>query len=238
MRRRSCRRTMGSMSTDTDPDETSRLVALGRDREAARRRTAPPEPVPHREGTMDTNEQLDVILPALVEIAGNITPDQLGNPSPCRGFDVRGVLNHMIGGAGFFAAQLRGEPAPEPPPPGTDLAGDDPVATFTAAMEELHAATKTPGAYERTIVSPFGEVPGAFIAQFLALDGMVHAYDLAWATGQTYAPSEELAAEVLAIATKAIAPQMRDGDTFAAEVTPPADASNLVRLVAFTGRAV
>jgi hypothetical protein len=35
-----------------------------------------------------------------------------------------------------------------------------------------------------------------------------------------------------------IAPEARDGDTFAAEVTPPADASPIQRLVAFTGRAV
>lgn len=187
---------------------------------------------------MDTNEQLDVIVPSLVEIARNVRPDQLGNPTPCRDFDVRGVLGHMIGGARFFAVQFRGEPAPEPPAPGDDPGGDDPVETFVAAMDELLAATKTPGAYERTVISPFGEVPGAAIARFLTLDGMVHAYDLASATGQTYAPSEELAAEVLAFAQQGIAPQMRDGDTFAEPVTPPADASNLIRLVAFTGRSV
>lgn len=187
---------------------------------------------------MDTQEQLEVILPSLVDIAAHITPDQMGNPSPCADFDVRGVCNHMIGGARFFAAQLRGEPAPEPPAPGTDLAGDDPATTFAAAMDELLAATRTPGAYERTVVAPFGAVPGAVVARFLTLDGMVHAYDLATATGQVYAPPEELVAEVLAFAEQAIAPEMRDGDTFAAATTPPPDASTLVRLVAFTGRAV
>lgn len=187
---------------------------------------------------METTEQLEVILPSLVEIAGNVEPDQMGNPSPCRDFDVRGVFNHMIGGARFFAAQFRGEAPPEPPAPGTDLTGDDPIATFTAAMDELLAATKAPGALERTVVAPFGSVPGSVVARFLTLDGMVHAYDLASATGQTYAPPEELAAEVLAFAKGAIAPEMRDGDTFAAEVTPPAGASSLVRLVCFTGRTV
>jgi uncharacterized protein (TIGR03086 family) len=221
------------------PDETARLVALGRDREAARRYAPDPSPSPHPVGgIVDTNEQLDAIFASLVEIGGNVTPDQLDNATPCKDFDVRGVLGHMIGGARFFGAQFRGEPAPEPPAPGTDLTGDDPVATFTAAMEELQAAVQTPGAYDRVIVAPFGEVPGAFIAQYLTLDGMVHSYDLASATGQTYAPSEELAAEVLAFATQAIAPEMRDGDTFAAEVTPPAGASSLERLVAFTGRTV
>lgn len=222
-------------------DGTARLVALGRDREVARRYAVAPSepPIPTRVpgGAVDTQEQLEVILPSLVGIARTITPDQMANPSPCARFDVRGVMNHMIGGARFFAAQLRGEPVPAPPSPDTDLTGDDPVGTFAAAMEELLAATRAPGAYERTVVAPFGEVPGAVVAQFLTLDGMVHAYDLATATGQPYAPPDELVAAVLAFAEQAIAPEMRDGDTFAAAVTPPADASGLQRLVAFTGRA-
>jgi uncharacterized protein (TIGR03086 family) len=187
---------------------------------------------------VDTQEQLEAILPSLADIARHITPDQMGNPSPCAAFDVRGVMSHMIGGAGFFAAQFRGEPVPTPPAPGTDLTGDDPAATFVAAMDDLLAATRAPGAYERTVVAPFGEVPGAMVARFLTLDGMVHAYDLATATGQSYSPPDDLVAEVLAFAEQAIAPEMRDGDTFAAAVTAPADASTLEQLVAFTGRAV
>ena len=187
---------------------------------------------------MTPTEQLDVVLPSLVDLAGTISSDQLGDPTPCAAFDVRGVLNHMIGGAGFFAAQFRGEPVPMPPAPGTDLGGDDPAASFVAAMVALHAAVAAPGALDRTVVAPFGEVPGEVAARFLALDGLVHGYDLATATGQAYAPPESLVDEVRAFAAQAIAPEMRDGDTFAAAVEPPADASSLVRLVAFTGRVV
>lgn len=187
---------------------------------------------------MDTIEQLDAVLPGLVEVSSAITPDQMANPSPCSQFTVRDLFNHMIGGAGFFAAQFRGEPAPEPPPPGTDLAGDDPVAAMRDALEALGTAAKSPGALERTVVAPFGEVPGDVAARFLVVDGMVHAWDLAQATGQTFAPPEDVAAEALAFAHQAIAPEMRDGDTFAAEVPAPAGASTLERLVAFTGRNV
>jgi uncharacterized protein (TIGR03086 family) len=227
------------MTHRTAPDVTARLVALGRDREAAGRHAAPAsDATPIRRGTMDTTEQLEAILPDLRAIAGTITPDQLDDPTPCARFDVRGVMNHMIGGARFFAAQFRGDPVPAPPEPGVDLAGDDPVAAFTTAIDELADAVRTPGALDRTVVAPFGEVPGEAVARFLTVDGMVHAYDLAWATGQDYSPPEALAAEVLATAQQAIAPPMRDGDTFADAVTVPADASALTRLVAFTGRAV
>jgi uncharacterized protein (TIGR03086 family) len=76
------------------------------------------------------------------------------------------------------------------------------------------------------------------LVRFLTVDGMVHASDLARATGQVYAPPEQLAGEVLATAQELIRPQMRDGDTFAAETPVPYDARNLPRLVAFTGREI
>jgi uncharacterized protein (TIGR03086 family) len=185
-----------------------------------------------REVPVNVTDQLDIILPELSEIASRITPEQMGNRTPCEHFTVGDLFDHMVGGATIFGAQFRGDPIPEPPAAGNDL------AALRKALDDLNAALKTPGAMERTLVAPFGEVPGAAIASFLTLDGMVHTWDLATATGQRYEPSEELAAEVLAFARQAIAPEMRDGNTFCAEVTVPEGASNLERLVAFTGRRV
>ena len=184
---------------------------------------------------MNSIEQLDVILPALNDVAGKVRTDQMANATPCAEFTVRDVFNHMIGGAGFFAAQFRGEAPPESPPDGTDLAGDDPVTTFTATMDALSDAAKQPGALERTVVSPFGEVPGDVVARFLALDGMVHTWDLATATGQPYDPPEPVVLEVLAFAHQAIAPEMRGGP-FGSEMPVTPDASPLHQLLAFTGR--
>jgi len=227
------------MDQAAQPDRVSRLVALGRDREAALLLAQDPTAtVHHRGGTMDTTQQLDVVLAGLVDVASAVTPEQLDDPSPCTEFTVRGVFNHMIGGAGFFAAQFRGEAPPEAPPEGTDLAGDDPVVTFTAAMEALGASTRVPGALDRTVVAPFGEVPGDVAGRFLALDGMVHAWDLATATGQVYDPPEDVVVEVLAFARQAIVPEMRGGGAFAAEVPAPPDASPLEQLITFTGRTV
>jgi len=186
---------------------------------------------------MDSIQQLDTILPALVGLARNVTPDQLDAPSPCTEFTVRGVFNHMIGGGGFFAAQFRGEGPPAAPPEGTDLTGDDPVATFVGAMEALGAAARQPGALDRTVVAPFGEVPGDFAARYLAFDGTVHAWDIATATRQGFAPPEPVVAEVLAFARETIG-EMRASGAFGPAVPVPAGASPLEQLVAFTGRAV
>lgn len=185
---------------------------------------------------MDSIEQLDMILAALNDVARNVRPDQMPNTTPCAAFTVQDVFNHMIGGASFFAAQFRGQIPPDAPTDGADLSGDDTVATFTATMDALADAAKQPGALERTIVSPFGEVPGEVAAHFLALDGMVHTWDLATATGQTYDPPEPVVVEVLAFAHHAITPGMRGG-AFGVEVPVPAGATPLQQLVAFTGRA-
>ena len=53
-------------------------------------------------------------------------------------------------------------------------------------MDDLLGAMKSPGAMERTISAPIGEVPGSTFAQFVAFDGLIHGWDLASATGLDY----------------------------------------------------
>lgn len=181
---------------------------------------------------MDPVAQLDVIVPLLDELVATLDDDALDASTPCVNFNVRQVLEHMIGGATMFAAAFRGAA------PGDGAPLDDVVASFPAVMAELQDAMRSPGALERTIAAPFGEVPGETFARFVALDGLVHGWDIATATGQTYDPPAEVVAEVDAFAHQALGEGMRDGDTFAAALPPPAGASDLTRLIAYTGRQV
>ncbi len=177
---------------------------------------------------MDPLTQLDHLAPLLVGVTGRITPDQLEDPTPCAGFTVRGVLEHMLGGATAFAAAYRGETPSEP-----DLS--DPLASFAPTLGDLGTAINEPGALDRTVAAPFGEVPGETFARFVVLDGLVHGWDLATATGQPYDPPAELIAAVDEFAHQAIDP-LRDGETFGPAVDPPADATPIERLAAYTGR--
>ncbi|MEY2571325.1 MAG: hypothetical protein QOE63_1675 [Acidimicrobiaceae bacterium] len=181
---------------------------------------------------MDPRNQLDQILPLLNELVAPLDDAQLDAPTLCTSFTVRNVLEHMIGGATMFAAAFRGE-TPAATPADTNL-----VAAFPAAMANLQEAVRSPGALDRTINAPFGEVPGEVFARFVAMDGLVHGWDIATATGQPYDPPADVVAEVDGFTRQAISDAMRDGDTFAAAVEPPAGASPLVQLVAFTGRRV
>jgi uncharacterized protein (TIGR03086 family) len=224
----------------TEPDvaatserRVTELIELGRDREAAELAHTAAGPVDGdrsqtRGGPMDVRSQLDELGPLLARVVGEISPDQLDSSTPCAQFTVQGVLEHMIGGATAFAAAFLGV---EPGPPHTA----DVLADFGPALTSLAEAIHEPGALERTIDAPFGEVPGETFARFVVLDGLVHGWDLATATGQSYEPPDALVAEVESFAQGALA-SLRDGDTFADAVDPPASATPIERLAAFTGR--
>lgn len=212
-------------------DTITHLIQQGRDREAAElgsERTAQPTRGAH----MDPRDQLDAIMPLLNDLVGELDESRLGASTPCATFDVRQVLEHMIGGATMFAAAFRGAE------PGAAPSTRDVIPAFQHAMTELQASMRAPGAMERTITAPFGEVPGETFARFVALDGLVHGWDIATATGQSYDPPAEVVREADAFARQAIAEEMRDGDTFAAATEAPAGAAPIARLVAFTGRSV
>lgn len=177
---------------------------------------------------MDVLSQLDELGPMLGSIVGGISADELDNATPCADFTVRGVLEHMIGGATMFAAAFRGE---EPDAPDTS----DVLAAFGPALTNLAQAMHEPGALDRTVHAPFGAVPGATFARFVVLDGLVHGWDVSMATGQVYAPRDALVADVEAFAAEAV-PPLRDGNTFAAATAAPAGATPIERLAAFTGR--
>ncbi len=198
------------------------LIEVGRDREAARRGAL------ESGGPMEPLTQLGQLAPLLSDVAAGVTPDQLDLPTPCAEFTVRGVFEHMIGGATAFAAAYRGEAPTEP-----DVS--DVLASFGPALENLGAAMSAPGALDTTVAAPFGEVPGETFARFIVLDGLVHGWDIATATGQSYDPSDELVAAADAFARQALDP-LRDGSTFAVAVQPATDASPIERLVAYTGR--
>jgi uncharacterized protein (TIGR03086 family) len=202
--------------------EVTKLIELGRDREAAELAT--------RGGTMDPRDQLAEVGPLLAGVVSGITPDQLDAPTPCADFTVRGVLEHMIGGATLFAAAYDGTPPQEPDT-------SDPIAGFLPALGGLAESINRPGALDQTLDTPFGPTAGDAFARYVALDGIVHGWDLATATGQSYEPDAALVAEIEAHARQILDP-LRDGSTFGLEVDAPADATPIERLAAYTGRKV
>lgn len=185
---------------------------------------------------MEPIEQLSHILPRLNATVDRIQTMQMNDPTPCSQFTVHDVLNHIMVLGGSFAHLFRGEDVPEPKPHG--VYGWVPAAEFRAVIDDLFGAIQSPGAMDRMITTPMGEMPGETFARLVAFDGLVHCWDLASSTGQTVEIPADVIEAVDQFARGALSLEMRDGDTFKCATTAPEGSSQLEQLVAFTGRAV
>ena len=130
---------------------------------------------------MEPTDQLSYILPTLSATVDRIEVGQLDDPMFCSDSTVRDVLDHMIVLGASFTYWFRGDDALELTAPSV---GDRvPAAEFREVMEDLLDAVKSPGAMERTISTPMGEMPGSEFARLVAFDGLVQGRDLASSTG-------------------------------------------------------
>jgi len=177
-------------------------------------------------------DRLDAVLAA-------VAADQWDAPSACAEWTVRDVAGHVIWGQHQIRAWATGEEyaeragAPGAPHPAV-LAGEDPVATWRAAREASLAAL-TPQALARmTSIPGIGEVPVAAVVPLLITDHVVHAWDI----GHAFGMDVRLDPALVAVAFEwARAHAARGPGFFGPELTPPADADEQSRMLAYTGRA-
>jgi uncharacterized protein (TIGR03083 family) len=52
---------------------------------------------------MGTTDMMEQVIAETGRIVDGITPDQLGNATPCTEWSVRDVINHITGGSLMFA---------------------------------------------------------------------------------------------------------------------------------------
>ena len=171
-------------------------------------------------------EQLDVLIPEFLRMTGGLDAATFDATTPCEGWVVRDLLEHMNGGARTFAAAFEDRAVHE-----REL-GDDPVAVIAEAVAEFDTAVHAPGALDETIQSPFGPMPGDSFARFIALDLLMHTWDLGRATGQVPSVPADVVAGVDGFARQAVTDDLRRPGVFGAEVDAPASGSALDALAA------
>ena len=184
---------------------------------------------------MDSNQYRRALL-ATGHVVAKVRPEQLADPTPCRDWDVRRLLNHIVAGNHMFAEVARGGRA-DPEDTVVDHTRPDPGTNYLASAESVLAAWAEPGAMERRCHMPFGDVPAPAAVSIHFLDLVVHGWDLARATGQDATIDPDLAAEALDISHDLLSPELRELGMFGPGDVP-ASADDLLhdRLVAFMGR--
>ncbi len=183
-------------------------------------------------------EQLQYQTSTLRTLVGGVKADQWGNATPCEEWTVRDVVNHVVGGGHMFAATFAGQTLDVPDGPMPDLLGDDPAAALDGALRAFEDAADTPGAMDNMVALPFATLPAQVALDIGKFDLLVHCYDIASGTGQTFDPPTAVVTEGLQIAQVIIQPEIRASGAFGPEVAAPADASPLEQMLAFSGRSV
>ena len=173
-------------------------------------------------------------------IVSGITAEQVTLRTPCPGYDVAGLIDHMVEAAYRAAALGRGRTPPAgDDSPHVELA--DAPAQLRRAAEEAAQAWGDDSRLSSSFTMPWGEeYSGATLVNMYLAELAAHAWDLALATGQLDRLDPSLAVSALDGARAMIKPEYRDmvatGSPFGAEVPPPPDADDWERLAAFMGR--
>ncbi|WP_103382732.1 maleylpyruvate isomerase N-terminal domain-containing protein [Pseudonocardia dioxanivorans] len=133
----------------------------------------------------------------------------LTRATPCAGWDLGALLAHMVGQNHGFAAALRGEPGDFAPRPGVT------AANWNRSVADLRDARDHPGTDAVLLpeVSDVDRFPVAMVIGMHAVDSSVHAWDvaasLAEGPGRAWRPDAEVAAAVLAVASRLPAGEAR-----------------------------
>ncbi|WP_216892692.1 TIGR03086 family metal-binding protein [Nocardia alni] len=181
--------------------------------------------------TSDAVADLQRAFAAVGGLIDRIGPEQWPAPTPCSEWNVRQVVDHLIGLNRLMTAQLGGDPVPDGRP------SDDPVGDYRTSSAELVAVFAAPGMLEKVFPSSFGDLLGEMRLRVRLADLLTHGWDLFRATGIRADIPEDLAEESLALVQRQMVGAARGG-RFGDPQPVADDAPALDRLAAFTGRSV
>jgi uncharacterized protein (TIGR03086 family) len=183
---------------------------------------------------------LQQVVSATTGVINNIEPTQLAGSTLCTEWTVRDLINHMVGGSTMFAVSVEEGSVPDEvlgQLMGGDNVGDDPQNAWAVASQRAMAAFQSPGAMEKTVKLPFGEMPAGIALNIAIFDVATHSVDLARATGQHVSDTAMLQ-NALAIGKQMIGPDLRVPGVFGDEQAVNDSASAEDQLLAFAGRKV
>lgn len=184
----------------------------------------------------ELRDQLAAAADEAARIVAGTTSGQFALPTPCEQWNVRALLNHLVLWTSYsferraYSAEV-GEDLT-----GRDFAGEpDYAAAYRAQLDRALAAWEPDEVWAGEIDTGHAKTPAPQVAEMVLLEMVLHGWDLASATGQSYTVPERVA-ETVGAAVAGVAEMYRAYDGFDPEVEVGDDASALERALAKSGR--
>lgn len=156
-------------------------------------------------------------------VLGSIGPEDLGRPTPCEGWDVRTLANHMLGSVRTFVTMLQGSPPGWHAPEDLDSGFEDEMRVRGNVLVNL---------WRELGDGAMGN------ADIQAAEFAIHAWDLTVALGRDTATLDEPLAQRALVTLDANLGTERRGNAFGPARSAPAGSDASTHLAAYAGRNV
>lgn len=164
-----------------------------------------------------------------------VTEGQLAGSSPCADWDVAGVIDHLVGAQRWFLQAASPDVQPDAP---AGAPGGDYRAAFDELAGSVLDALSVDGFESRAVDLPFGTFTGAQFIDFVGLETLAHAWDVAKATSQSTDLAPDAASHLLSVAQAVMGTDRSENANFGPVQPCAPDAPAADRLAAFLGRHV
>jgi len=149
-----------------------------------------------------SRDPLELLVVANDEFAQRLRlvgPDDWRRPTPCSEWDVRALVNHVVGGNVRYQLLLHGAPTEQVEATRTvDHLGDDALASFVATADRVVACFHEVGALDGVAHHATGDRTGREPLSMRILDAAIHGWDLARAIGADEVLDDDVVAFLLA----------------------------------------
>ncbi|GAA4231759.1 TIGR03086 family metal-binding protein [Actinomadura meridiana] len=170
-----------------------------------------------------------------------VPDDRWDASSPCGGWTVRQVGNHLVGSLAIIEAYTREDAeaiavAETDRETERDLDGAHPAKAFGAAADSCLDAVSAFGALDREVPFVIGEVPGVFLTRVCLLESLVHGWDVARGASTPYDADGDVVDAVAVFAKEGPIEKRRTAGFFGPGLPVGPDAPAFTRLLALLGR--
>ncbi|MFB4304618.1 TIGR03086 family metal-binding protein [Actinomadura sp. GTD37] len=190
---------------------------------------------------MTSNPDLLPAAQRMAALLANVPDHRLDAPTPCADTSLGALIDHVSGlSLAFTWAAAKDLPEGGTQPPSADASSLPPDwrTRLPEQLDALAAAWRSPDAWSGMTAAGGVDLPGEEAGKVAMNELVVHGWDVARATGQSYAAGEDEIESCLAFVAPTVEQSGGKGvpGLFGPAVPAPDDAPALDRLIAMTGR--